>query len=62
MRYIGNKTKHLKFIDDVIKDIESKKKTYYPKSDKYYIISFGYEDFYETYEVTQFVLKSNDKK
>lgn len=24
MRYIGNKTKHLKFIDDVIKDIESK--------------------------------------
>jgi len=44
------------------KDIESKKRTYYPKSDKYYIISFGYEDFYETYEVTQFVLKSNDKK
>ena len=44
------------------KDIKNREKTFYPGSDKYYIIAFEFADFYETYEVTQFVLKSNDEK
>ena len=44
------------------KNIKSAKKVTYPSSDKYYIISFPKQDFYETYEVTQFVLKNNDVK
>ncbi len=44
------------------KDIKSKEKVTYPSSDKYYIISFSNQDFYETYEYTQFMLKSNDSK
>jgi len=44
------------------KDIKSKKTTTYPNSDKYYIIAFSKEDFYETYEVTQFIIKKNDDK
>tara|TARA_B100000029_G_scaffold289156_1_gene282910 strand:+ start:41 stop:619 length:579 start_codon:yes stop_codon:yes gene_type:complete len=43
-------------------DIKNKEKNFYPGSDKYYIIAFEFADFYETYEVTQFVLKSNDEK
>ena len=44
------------------KDIKSKEKVTYPSSDKYYIISFSNQDFYETYEYTQFMLRSNDSK
>ena len=44
------------------KDIKSRKITTYPNSDKYYVIAFPKEDFYETYEVTQFLIKKNDNK
>ena len=44
------------------KDIKNRKKVIYPNSDKYYVISFPKQDFYETYEVTQFMLKKNDVK
>ena len=44
------------------KDIKSAKKVTYPSSDKYYVISLPKQDFYETYEVTQFILKNSDVK
>ena len=44
------------------KDIKSRKITTYPNSDKYYVIAFTKQDFYETYEVTQFIIKKNDNK
>ena len=44
------------------KDIKSRKITTYPNSDKYYVIAFPKEDFYETYEVTPFLIKKNDNK
>lgn len=42
------------------KDIKSRKKMNYPNSNKYYVISLPKQDFYETYEVTQFMLMTND--
>jgi len=44
------------------KEIKSRKKVTYPESDKYYVISLPKQDFYETYDVTQFMLKKNDNK
>jgi hypothetical protein len=44
------------------KDIKSRKITTYPNSDKYYVIAFPKKGFYETYEVTQFLIKKNDNK
>ena len=44
------------------KDIKRRKKVTYPNSDKYYVISFPEQDFYETYEVTQFMLKKDDNE
>ncbi len=44
------------------KDIKSRKIMTYPNSDKYYVIAFPKQDFYETYEITQFIIKKNDNK